>query len=62
MMVLECLVALAVFPGTAEATHEIKMVQFHIGSCPGKDSQIDDTSMIAINVCQNCQEIGLSPL
>jgi hypothetical protein len=49
-----------VFPGTAEATHGMKVAQFLIG-CPGKDSQIDDTLAIIIDVCQNCQEIGLSP-
>jgi hypothetical protein len=49
-----------VFPGAAEATHGMKMARFLIG-CPGKDSQIDNTSTIVINVCRNCQEIGLSP-
>jgi hypothetical protein len=50
-----------VFPGAAEAPHGMKMAQFLIG-CPGKDSQIDDTSTIVIDVYQNnCQEIGLSP-
>jgi hypothetical protein len=49
-----------VFPGVAEATHGMKIARFLIG-CPGKDNLINDTSTIVIDVCRNCQEIGLSP-